>query len=92
VDSGQLARPGSLRLHAAVEEAKAHYLDASRLEPKRTQLHNDLGKIFMREAKVAQAIVQFEEALRLHPDFPEAKENLRMAKASDAQSLSQSPK
>jgi tetratricopeptide (TPR) repeat protein len=73
-------------------EAKAHYLEASRLEPKRAQPHNDLGKIFMREGNVSQAIAQFEEALRLHPDFPEAEENLRVAKAGDAQFLSQSPK
>jgi hypothetical protein len=46
----------------------------------------------MREGNVSQAVAQFEEALRLHPDFPEAEENLRMAKASDGQSLSQSPK
>src|SRR5438270_9389689 len=72
--------------------AKAHYLEASRLEPKRAQPHNDLGKIFMREGNVSQAIAQFEEALRLHPDFPEAEENLRMAKANDGQFLSQSPK
>jgi hypothetical protein len=46
----------------------------------------------MREGNVSQAIGQFEEALRLHPDFPEAEENLRVARASDAQVLSQSPK
>jgi tetratricopeptide (TPR) repeat protein len=75
-----------------LQEAKAHYLEASRLEPKRAQPHNDLGKIFMREGDVSQAIAQFEEALRLHPDFPEAEENLRVAKAGDGQFLSQSPK
>jgi tetratricopeptide (TPR) repeat protein len=75
-----------------LQEAKAHYLEASRLEPKRAQPHNDLGKIFMREGNVSQAIAQFEEALRLHSDFPEAEENLRVAKAGDAQFLSQSPK
>jgi tetratricopeptide (TPR) repeat protein len=75
-----------------VPEAKAHYLEASRLEPKLAQPHNYLGKVFMREGNASQAIVQFEEALRLHPDFPEAEENLRVAKASDPQFLLQSPK
>jgi hypothetical protein len=40
----------------------------------------------MSQGNVSQAIVQFEEALRLHPDFPEAEENLRVAKANSAQS------
>jgi tetratricopeptide (TPR) repeat protein len=73
-------------------EAKAHFLEASRLDPKLAQPHNYLGKIFMREGNASQAIIQFEEALRLHPDFPEAEENLRIAKASDPQFLLQSPK
>ncbi|HWX16445.1 MAG TPA: tetratricopeptide repeat protein [Chthoniobacterales bacterium] len=73
-------------------EAKAHFLEASRLEPKLAQPHNYLGEIFMREGNASQAIVQFKEALRLHPDFPEAEENLRIAKASDPQFLLQSPK
>jgi tetratricopeptide (TPR) repeat protein len=73
-------------------EAKAHFLEASRLEPKLAQPHNYLGEIFMREGNASQAIMQFKEALRLHPDFPEAEENLRIAKASDPQFLLQSPK
>ena len=68
-----------------LQEAKAHYLEASRLDPKLAQPHNYLGEIFMREGNVSQAIGQFKEALRLHPDFPEAEENLRIAKANDAQ-------
>jgi tetratricopeptide (TPR) repeat protein len=66
-------------------EAKAHFLDATRLDPKLAQPHNYLGEIFMREGDTSQAIAQFEQALRLHPDFPEAEENLRLAKASDPQ-------
>ncbi len=75
-----------------LQEAKAHYLEGSRLKPELAQPHNDLGKVFMREGNVASAIAQFEEALRLHPDFPEAEENLRIAKASDAQFPSQPPR
>jgi len=66
-----------------LEEAKAHYLEATRLDPKLAQPHNYLGKIFMREGDAPQAIAQFEQALHLHPDFPEADENLRLAKAGD---------
>jgi Flp pilus assembly protein TadD len=40
----------------------------------------------MREGNVSQAIAQFEEALRLHPDFPETEQNLRIAKGTSAQS------
>jgi Tfp pilus assembly protein PilF len=67
-------------------EAKEHFQKASTLNPKLAQPHNYLGKVFMREGNVSQAITQFEEALRLHPDFPEAQQNLRMAKGSNAQS------
>ncbi len=67
-------------------EAKEHFQKASVLNPKLAQPHNYLGKVFMREGNVPQAIEQFEEALRLHPDFPEAEENLRIAKGTSAQS------
>ena len=72
--------------------AKEHLQTASKLDPKLAQPHNYLGKIFMREGNTASAIAQFEEALRLHPDFPEAEENLRMAKTGDGGSLTLSPR
>jgi Tfp pilus assembly protein PilF len=75
-----------------LSEAKAHLQTATKLDPKLAQPHNYLGKIFMREGNTSSAIAQFEEALRLHPDFPEAEENLRMAKANDAGSLTLSPR
>jgi Tfp pilus assembly protein PilF len=75
-----------------LSEAKAHLQVATKLDPKLAQPHNYLGKIFMREGNIPSAIAQFEEALRLHPDFPEAEENLRMAKGSDNASLTLSPR
>src|SRR6266705_2860728 len=64
-------------------EAKDHFKKASNLNPKLAQPHNYLGKVLMREGNLTQAVLQFEEALRLHPDFPEAEENLRIAKQSE---------
>jgi Flp pilus assembly protein TadD len=63
-------------------KAKDHLQKTSNLNPKLAQPHNYLGKVFMREGDVTHAVSQFEEALRLHPDFPEAEENLRIAKQS----------
>jgi len=67
-------------------EAREHFEKASEINPKLAQPHNYLGKVLMREGNVSQAIAQFEEALRLHPDFPEAEQNLRIAKGTSAQS------
>jgi tetratricopeptide (TPR) repeat protein len=69
-----------------IAEAREHFQKASALNPKLAQPHNYLGKVFMRQGNVSQAIAQFEEALRLHPDFPEAEENLRVARETGAQS------
>ncbi len=66
-----------------VAEAKDHFQKASSLNPKLAQPHNYLGKVFLREGDVDHAVLQFQEALRLHPDFPEAEENLRIAKQSE---------
>src|SRR5262245_11588290 len=67
-------------------EAREHFEKASEINPKLAQPHNYLGKVLMSQGNVSQAITQFEEALRLHPDFPEAEENLRIAKATSAPS------
>src|SRR6184192_2235166 len=66
-----------------VAEAKDHFQKASNLNTNLAQPHNFLGKVFMAEGNMNQAVMQFEEALRLHPDFPEAEENLRIAKQSE---------
>jgi Tfp pilus assembly protein PilF len=66
-----------------LEAAKAHYLAALRGDPKLTVAYNNLGKLFLSEGQISQAIVQFSEALRLNPEYKEAEENLQIAKASD---------
>ena len=74
-----------------LEEAKMHYTAALGANPKLAIVHNSLGRIYLAQGQISQAIVQFGEALRLNPDYKEAEENLRVAKASDAQFLQQTP-
>jgi hypothetical protein len=78
--------PSSVGAHFnyATELQNARRVDA--LNPRLAQPHNYLGKVFMPEGNPSQAIAQFEEALRLHSDFPEAEQNLRVAKETSAQS------
>jgi tetratricopeptide (TPR) repeat protein len=72
-----------------LEEAKMHYTAALGADPKLATAHNSLGRLYLAQGQISQAIVQFGEALRLNPDYKEAEENLRVAKASDAQFLPQ---
>src|SRR6266567_1886303 len=82
---GQIDLGNLLFESGEIAEAREHFQKASVLNPKLAQPHNYLGKVFMRQGNVSQAIAQFEEALRLHPDFPEAEENLRVARETGAQ-------
>jgi Tfp pilus assembly protein PilF len=79
----QLQLADALFAKSDLEGAKAHYLAALRGDPKLTVAYNNLGKLFLSEGQISQAIVQFNEALRLNPEYKEAEENLQIAKASD---------
>jgi tetratricopeptide (TPR) repeat protein len=68
-------------------EAKTHYTVALGANPNLAIGHNSLGRLYLAEGQISQAIVQFGEALRLDPNYKEAQENLRVAKANDAQFL-----
>jgi len=46
-------------------------------------VRNNLGNIYLQQGQISQAVVQYEEALRLDPKFKSAEENLRLAKASE---------
>ena len=64
-----------------LENAQAEYLATIRLDPNRAAAFNNLGSIFLQQGKISQAIVQFNEALRLKPDDAGAAQNLRIAQA-----------
>jgi Tfp pilus assembly protein PilF len=88
----QLRLADALFAKSDLEEAKIYYIAALRSDPKLVVAYNSLGKIYLSQGQLSQAIVQFSEALRLNPDNKDAKENLRTAKASDAQIFPQSHK
>jgi Tfp pilus assembly protein PilF len=85
----QLKLADALFAKGDLEEAKMHYSTALRADPKLAVAHNSLGRLYLAQGQISQAIVQFGEALRLNPEYKEAEENLRVAKASDAQFLRQ---
>jgi Flp pilus assembly protein TadD len=85
----QLRLADALFAKGNLEQAKTHYTAALGADSKLAVAHNSLGRLFLTQGQISQAIVQFGEALRLNPDYKEAEENLRVAKASDAQFLGQ---
>ena len=85
----QLKLADALFAKGDLEEAKMYYTTALGADPKLAVVHNSLGRLYLTQGQISQAIVQFSEALRLNPGYKEAEENLRVAKASDAQFLQQ---
>src|SRR5437868_621111 len=85
----QLKLADALFAKGDLEEARMHYVSALGADPKLAVAHNSLGRLYLTQGQISQAIVQFGEALRLNPDYKEAEENLRVARASDAQVLRQ---
>src|SRR6266699_2281425 len=81
----QLRLADALFAKGDFEEAKTRYIAALRADSKLVVAYNSLGKLYLSQGQLSQAIVQFSEALRLSPNNKDAEENLRIAKASDAQ-------
>jgi tetratricopeptide (TPR) repeat protein len=68
-----------------LKEAEGYYLAALRADPELTVAYNNLGRLYLTQGQISQAVVQFTEALRRNPGDKEAEENLRLAKAADAE-------
>ncbi|MGH9428981.1 MAG: tetratricopeptide repeat protein, partial [Terriglobia bacterium] len=61
------------------EEAIAHYREGLRLCPSDDVGHNELGEIYLRMGRRSEAATEFNEALRLNPNFSRAQKNLSAA-------------
>src|SRR5881227_2324426 len=81
----QLRLADALFAKDSLKEAEACYLAVLRANPELTVAYNSLGRVYLAQGQISQAVVQFNEALRRNPDYKEAEENLRVAKAADAE-------
>jgi tetratricopeptide (TPR) repeat protein len=77
----------ALRERGQLEEAQASYLKALAFTPAGSPayaavIHNSLGLVLTRQGKPEEALVHFAEAVRLNPDFAEARSNLGNAFAA----------
>jgi len=64
-----------------LEDAVNHYERALQLPnpPRPADLHNDVGLVLAQLGRLPAAIVHFEAAIRLRPDFASARANLARA-------------
>ena len=81
----QLRLADALFAKGSLKEAEACYLAILRANPGLTVAYNNLGRVYLAQDQISQAVIQFNEALRRNPDYKEAEENLRVAKAADAE-------
>ena len=63
------------------EEAVAQYRQGLQLCPDDDVAHNELGELYLQHGRLAEAITEFTEALRISPNFSRAQKNLEAAKA-----------
>jgi lipoprotein NlpI len=61
-------------------EARRRYEHSLWLQPELQMAHKELADILCGEGEYDSAIAHYEAALRLQPDFREAKENLSFAR------------
>jgi Flp pilus assembly protein TadD len=66
----------ALSLRGEADEAKRHYAEALRLDPRDAKAHLNLGVIFSRQGAIAAAESHYAEALRLDPRSIESQVNL----------------
>jgi len=61
------------------DEAQADLEAAAAMQPGRTEVWNNLGNVFFRQARMAEAISHYERAIQLNPGQADAHMNLGMA-------------
>ena len=72
------------RSAARTDEAIAHYEKGLSLCPDDDVAHNELGELYLGQGRIDAARAEFEEALRINPEFSRARQNLEAAAKKEA--------
>jgi hypothetical protein len=73
---------GMLVRRGEVDQARAHFAEALRLDPAYAPAHNNLGEVLFRSGRFDQALAQFAEALRFDAELAAAHNNRAMVWAA----------
>ena len=73
----------ALATSGKLDEAKAHYLEALRINPRYTEALNNMGILLTQQGKMAEARPYLEEAIRIKPQFAEVYGKLGFALAAE---------
>jgi Flp pilus assembly protein TadD len=65
-----------------LDHARSLYLRSAEADPTNAQTHNNLGIIAAIRGELPLAIGHFEDALKIDPDYEEARTNLARAQSS----------
>ena len=73
------------------DSAAAYYTKLAKLNPENPEIFYNLGNTYYRLNKIGFAVLNYEKALKLKPDYRQAQDNLELTQSRISNRIQQSP-